>query len=101
MDSVLQSACQHTDQLFFNTMKLITSLRVFERCKFEKLSLLNVHTPIMGIGPIQNTTLRPHHCHYKAVLDHVAFKVSCNVFSAFPGFILSLGLYEMITVYRK
>jgi hypothetical protein len=81
-------------------MKLITSLRVFERCKFEKHSLLNVHTPITGKRPLQNTTLRHHYCHFNTVLGHVAFTVSCNVFIASPAFILPLNLYEIITVYR-
>ena len=85
---------------WFNSMKLITSLRVFERCKFEKHSLLNIHTPIMEKWPLQNTTLRLHHCLYSTVLGHVAFTVSRNVFTVFPAFILPLSLYEMITVYR-
>lgn len=84
---------------WFSSMKLITSLRVFERCKFEKHSLLNVHTPVMGKRPLQNTTLRLHHCPYNTALGHVVFTVSCNVFIVFPVLILPLSLYEMNTVY--
>jgi hypothetical protein len=37
---------------------------------------------------------------FNTVLGHVAFTVSCNVFIAFPAFILPHNLYKMITVYR-
>jgi hypothetical protein len=48
MDPVLLLAHQHTDDFFFQQHEINHFTRVFERCKFEKHSLLNVHTPIMG-----------------------------------------------------